>query len=144
MPQNVTIGAFVLGAVLLLIALLAGGFKIFSVEIRGRTGPLQRIVAGVLGILLIIVGLSGYFPHSCGSAKPVSLAFENRLMEPVLVYWIDQGREKLQQEIFPGNTYHVDTYVTHQWRVRSKKTGEEIMTYVVRSTGGVVTIPPSR
>jgi hypothetical protein len=57
MPQNITIAAFVFGAVLLLIALLSGGFKIFGVEISGTTSSPGRIIAGVAGTLLIIIGL---------------------------------------------------------------------------------------
>jgi len=153
MPQNVTIGAFVFGAVLVLIALLTGGFKIFGVEISGTTGRLQRIIAGVLGILLIIVGIYGLVPsgHDSravlprnGSLQPVPLAFENRLTEPILVYWINRGKEVFYSEMSPGETYRVDTYVTHQWRVRSRKTGAEIKTIVTGPTGGVVTIGPSR
>ena len=153
MPQNVTIGAFVFGAVLVLIALLPGGFKIFGVEISGTTGRLRRITAGVLGILLVVVGLYGYFfprpdPSAVlrrdGGAQSVPLAFENRLTEPILVYWIDQGKEVLYQEMSPGEIYHVNTYATHQWRVRNKKTGAEIKTVVAESTGGTVTITSSR
>lgn len=64
MPQSITIAAFVLGAVLVLIALLGGGFKIFGTEVSGTTGTVQRIVAGALGALLIVVGLVGSFDFS--------------------------------------------------------------------------------
>jgi hypothetical protein len=61
MPQNITIAAFVFGAVLILIALLSGGFKIFGVEVSGTTGKLGRIVAGAAGTFFLIVGLYGSF-----------------------------------------------------------------------------------
>ena len=57
MPQSITIAAFVLGAVLLLIAILRGGFKIFGAEIEGTAGRFGRIFAGLLGIILIGIGL---------------------------------------------------------------------------------------
>jgi hypothetical protein len=57
MPQNITIAAFVLGAVLLLIAILRGGFKIFGAEVDGTPGRFGRIFAGLLGVILIGIGL---------------------------------------------------------------------------------------
>ena len=57
MPDSITIAAFVLGAVLLLIAILRGGFKIFGAEIEGTAGRFGRIFAGLLGIFLIAIGL---------------------------------------------------------------------------------------
>ncbi len=60
MPPSITIGSFVLGAVLLLVAILGGGFKIFGAEVSGNTGTLGRLVAGTLGIILISIGFSGY------------------------------------------------------------------------------------
>ena len=59
MPQSITIAAFVLGPVLLLIALLGGGFKIFGAEVPGKTGWGGRIVAGIAGTIFICVGLFG-------------------------------------------------------------------------------------
>ena len=54
MPQDITIAAFILGAVLLLIALLGGGFKIFGAEITGRVGHRGRQIAGVLAMILLL------------------------------------------------------------------------------------------
>jgi hypothetical protein len=59
MPQSIVIAAFVFGAVLLLIALLGGHFKIFGAEISGATGRPGRIIAGVVGVVLLVVGLFG-------------------------------------------------------------------------------------
>ena len=56
MPQTLAIGALVLSAVLILIAVLGGRFKIFGVEIQGTSGRVGRIIAGFVG-LLILVGL---------------------------------------------------------------------------------------
>ena len=59
MPQSITIAAFVLGAVLLLIALLGGNFKIFGAEVSGSAGQGPRTLAGGLGVLFIAIGLFG-------------------------------------------------------------------------------------
>lgn len=61
MPQGITIAAFVLGSVFLLLALVGGGFKIFGAEISGKIGPLARAVAGVLGSILVLGGLLHWF-----------------------------------------------------------------------------------
>lgn len=58
-PQSITIAAFVFGAVLLLIALLGGGFKIFGAEVSGKAGAFGRPVAGITGMVLLMVGLFG-------------------------------------------------------------------------------------
>lgn len=69
-PQNITIAVFVFGAVLILIALLSGGFKIFGVEVSGTTGKLGRIVAGAAGTLFLIVGLHGSFEKRSAPPPP--------------------------------------------------------------------------
>lgn len=53
MPQTLTIGIFVLGAVMLLLALASGGFKIFGSEIPGVASGPARIVALVVGLGLL-------------------------------------------------------------------------------------------
>jgi hypothetical protein len=60
-PQSITIAAFVFGAVLLLIAILHGSFKIFGAEVSGTAGGFGRLFAGLLGVILICVGLFGSF-----------------------------------------------------------------------------------
>jgi hypothetical protein len=59
MPENIAMAVFVFGAVLLLISLLGGGFKIFGAEVTGAVGPTGRIIAGVGGAVVLIVGLFG-------------------------------------------------------------------------------------
>jgi hypothetical protein len=63
-PQSITIAAFVFGAVLLLIALLGGGFKIFGAEVSGSAGKAGRTVAGLAGLVLVCIGLFGSFGNS--------------------------------------------------------------------------------
>src|SRR5271167_1846474 len=79
MPQSITIAAFVLGAVLLLIAILRGGFKIFGAEVDGTAGRFGRIFAGLLGVILIAIGLfsSLYRPLLQPSASPQKTATED-------------------------------------------------------------------
>lgn len=64
MPQSITIAAFVFGAVLLLIALLGGSFKIFGAEVSGSAGKAGRTVAGLAGLVLVCIGLFGSFGNS--------------------------------------------------------------------------------
>jgi Tetratricopeptide repeat len=73
MPETITIGAFVFGAVLILVALLGGGFKLFGTEVSGKAGTVQRTVAGSLGALLLIFGLVGpldFTSHQPGDDRP--------------------------------------------------------------------------
>jgi hypothetical protein len=56
-PQNITVAVFVFGAILLLLALSSGGFKLFGAEMSGASGHVPRAISGVLGALLIGFGL---------------------------------------------------------------------------------------
>ena len=58
MPTSLSIAAFVLGAVLVLVSLLSGGFKLFGAEVSGTTGAGRKFVAFIVGIILIIVGFA--------------------------------------------------------------------------------------
>src|SRR5689334_9964740 len=62
MPATVTIGAFVFGAVLLLLAIVGGGIKLFGAEITGSVGKVARTVAFVLGLAFVSLGISGLEP----------------------------------------------------------------------------------
>jgi hypothetical protein len=57
MPESLTIAVFVFGAVLMLLSLVRGGFKLFGAEVPGTAGTLGRTVAFALGGVLITVGL---------------------------------------------------------------------------------------
>jgi len=74
MPQNITTAAFVLGAVLLLISLLGGGFKIFGAEVRSSVSGWGRVTSFILGVFFLIVGLFNPFertlPSSTSSTTP--------------------------------------------------------------------------
>ena len=56
MPENITIGAFVFGAISVLIALLGGRFKIFGAEAPRVARRTVRWVAGLADSVLIFTG----------------------------------------------------------------------------------------
>lgn len=58
MPGSISIGAFVFGAILVLLALAGGGFKLFGAEVPKASGPISRALAGVLGLVLIVLGVA--------------------------------------------------------------------------------------
>jgi len=101
-PQSITIAAFVLGAVLLLIAVLHGGFKIFGAEVDGTAGRFGRIFAGLLGIILIGIGLfsSLYKPSSqIPSGSPKTAADGSSPDEAV-----SANTDSAQSQTRPGKT----------------------------------------
>ncbi len=58
MPDNLKIGAFVFGAVLVLIALLGGNFKLFGAEVAATiSNRFLRFVAFALGITFWVVAV---------------------------------------------------------------------------------------
>lgn len=80
MPENLGIGFFVLGAVLILIALVGGRFKIFIAEISPAvTSPYVRIIAFALGVMFILLSLnpamiSDALAESTNTPSPVATA----------------------------------------------------------------------
>lgn len=57
MPTSLSIAAFVLGAILLLIALVGGGFKLFGSEIPRGVSATNRKISMVLGCVFVIGAL---------------------------------------------------------------------------------------
>jgi hypothetical protein len=57
MPANLEIGFFVFGAVLILIGLVGGHFKIFISNIPGVSNPFLRLVAFILGIAFVTLAI---------------------------------------------------------------------------------------
>jgi len=57
MPANLEIGFFVFGAVLILIGLVGGHFKIFISNIPGVSNPFLRLVAFILGIAFVMLAI---------------------------------------------------------------------------------------
>ena len=72
MPENIMIAAFVLGSVMLLISIVGGRFKIFGAEVSGVAGPTGRILAGVVGAILIGIGLYSSL-HKSDARRPVAI-----------------------------------------------------------------------
>jgi hypothetical protein len=57
MPVNLQLAVFMLGAILLLIAILGGGFKIFGAEINQTDNLPARGIAGFLGLTMVLAAL---------------------------------------------------------------------------------------
>ena len=75
MPDTLQTGSFVLGAVLLLIAILGGNFKIFSAEVSGTVGTFVRWIAGLTGLVFVFLAFNppGQLPKTVtGSSGPSS------------------------------------------------------------------------
>ena len=70
MPSSVPIAALVLGGVLVLVALVGGNFKLFGAEVGSAPSGCLRVVAFVLGCLLLAVGLEIRLPVPAASADP--------------------------------------------------------------------------
>jgi hypothetical protein len=72
MPQSLNIAAFVFGAVLVLLALVVGKFKLFGAEVEGTVSKASRVIAFLFGIFLIARGLNlGADPPA---AQPASVS----------------------------------------------------------------------
>jgi hypothetical protein len=57
-PNNIQIAAFVLGAILVLLAIVGGNLEIFGAKIgKEDISTRMRVVSGFLGILFVLVGL---------------------------------------------------------------------------------------
>lgn len=69
------------------------------------------------------------------------MIFENRLREPVLVFWVNyQGQEVLYRELNPRQSHSIPSFVTHPWRVRIKRTHQPVKEVVANSQREVVVI----
>ena len=57
MPENLHLALVIVGAILLLIGLVGGQFKLFGAEVSGQVGRASRWTSGITGVFLIIVGI---------------------------------------------------------------------------------------
>jgi hypothetical protein len=65
MPENLKIGTFVFGAILVLIAILGGNFKLFGAEVAATiSNRFLRFVAFALGTTFLVVALHSPNPRS--------------------------------------------------------------------------------
>jgi hypothetical protein len=114
---SVLLGPFVLGAVLLLVALTSGPIEIVGAKVPATSKGFPKIIADVLGTVLIVTALWKAFPvdhnrsvpppdpsfiktlspHDCNeepSLKSIqtvvstTVTFSNRSSIPVTLYWI--------------------------------------------------------
>ena len=110
MPQSITIAFFVLGAVLLLIAILqGGGFKIFGAEVDGSPGRFGRVFAGLLGVILIGIGLvtsldSPYFNPPRAVERPLRMS-PNRVSQAPRIL----AKRKKSRAVRPGRERPLST-----------------------------------
>ncbi len=72
MPVSIAIALVVLGAILILIAVLGGRFKIFGADIEGTTGGFGRVIAGVLGLIFIVIAIILNFAGPSGTNQPAN------------------------------------------------------------------------
>lgn len=83
MPENIRIGAFVLGGIFLLIAILGGNFKIFGAEIASTVSNRSlRFVAFILGTTLLIVTIFPSPPGSIPGSKPSEIPISQTSPSP--------------------------------------------------------------
>lgn len=79
MPENLTMGFFGFGAILILISLLGGGFNIFSIGVSTTiSNPVIRVTAFILGIGFILLALnpaviSNALGNATNTPSPVSI-----------------------------------------------------------------------
>ena len=67
MPQSLAIGAFVFGAVLMLLSLVVGEIEIFGAKVKGTVGKAGRVIAFLFGVFLIGTSLNLNNDHSNAS-----------------------------------------------------------------------------
>jgi hypothetical protein len=107
MPQSVSLAAFIFGAVLVLIAVLGGRFKIFGAEVTGTvSGPL-RVVAGTVGVPLLAVGMFLTFSaQDTPAADPNAGSATKREVPPTDVpgFKVSYEADEYGADVTMGNT----------------------------------------
>ena len=77
MPGSVSIAAFVFGALLILVAILGGGFKAFGDEISEKVGTPLRVVAGAIGAVVLVTVLLHIVQQSLTDPGPEQIPPES-------------------------------------------------------------------
>ena len=76
--------------------------------------------------------------RSGGSDESTNISIENRLDEPIDVYWISSsGEERLYGTVQPGKTLEQHTYVNHSWLLKSND-GKELGCFLAQASDQVV------
>ena len=84
MPQSLSIGAFVFGAVLVLLSLVVGKFKLFGAEVDGSVGKVSRVIAFLFGLFLISKSLNLDADHPAQvQPQPAPASTEGKSEPPV-------------------------------------------------------------
>jgi hypothetical protein len=97
MIQNIPLGAFVFGSVLLLLSIIGGNFKIFGAEIPVTIGRIGRLISGIIGTLFILVALM--FSLSLTTTNNIMnmlLDYKTKKIVDDLAIHFKQSRAKLQ------------------------------------------------
>lgn len=110
MPQSLSIGAFAFGAVLILLSLGIGKFKLFGAEVEGKVGRVARVIALLFGVLLVLTGLSLNYERG---SEPRAVDPPPNTKNPGYVPPVTpQGAEA-------NLTQQVEDYMTGQWKFRA-------------------------
>ena len=91
--------------------------------------------------------LVGHIPASQDLGRRTSISFQNRLSEPVVVYWNDwQHQLKVYRGLLPGGSYQQETEHGHVWVVKRASNGEflGVFTGTPEPSAAVITDPPFR
>ena len=92
------------GNPLILIALVGGGFKVFGTEVSGKTGhPVLRIVAGVMGLFLLIFGLVGTSDFT--SINPGAIGHRGPLVFPLKLPAMRNRHHRLEKRLWKSLTH---------------------------------------
>ncbi len=76
---------------------------------RQYSKPVEELRCSDIGNISSTEGKSKY-----------QIEFVNSLDQTVNMFWINyEGEEELKQTMLPGDSWGVDTYVTHPWVVRN-------------------------
>ena len=131
------------GVVCVIGAIVGGGLSGFGITIPVLNSLRRQAMLGVFGIALIALSFGPVVPNGDQPGQ-TQVTFENRSAEPVNMYLVNNdGKEELYKVLQPGQHHSATTYISHEWRVRSEKTGMLIKTVAVESTTKNVVIVES-
>ena len=95
----------------------------------------------ILFLLFTAPVWAAYNLRSIESRFRTELEFNNRLSAPVAIYWVNQsGNEIFYKDLNPGAIAVMQTFATHPWVVRDKRTGQVLQTIVAGYSREIVSI----
>ena len=123
--------------------LVAGGIAAFFRSLITRLPPMDVFLSHYRGNAEIRTA-DGEQLRSKHSHTQTEIEFENRLAEPVDIYWINYegGREKYYT-LRPGETRRQQTFVTHPWIIETVSDGTEVHRIIVDVSIGRVIVEPT-